>query len=147
MIAERARITAIADGRMTLEPLGSACSSCGSVKSCGTAKLSKLLPSGQRKLSIPAEPGRRVGEEIELTLPESALLAAAAVVYLPPLVGLVSGVMAGGAGVGGPIGAGLGLVLGMLASRVLSRALAGRFEPVPVGSHAPNPIIPIHKEY
>lgn len=155
MIAERARIVSIADGRMLLEPVSSACSSCGSVKSCGTAKLSKVLPSGQRKLSLPAEPGRQVGEEVELTLPESALVAAAAVAYLPPLVGLIFGVVAGGgveggasaAGAGGPIGAALGLALGLLAARVLARSLEGRFDPIPVERHGvPAHIIPIYKE-
>lgn len=147
MIAERARIIAIADGRMLLEPVSSACTSCGSVKSCGTAKLSKMLPSGQRKLSLPAEAGRQVGEEIELTLPESALVAAAAVAYVPPLVGLILGVVAGGAGAGGPVGAALGLALGLLTARWLSRSLEGRFDPVPVDRHsAPAHIIPIYKE-
>ncbi|MDY0012554.1 MAG: SoxR reducing system RseC family protein [Rhodocyclaceae bacterium] len=147
MISERARITAIAGGQMVLEPISSACSSCGSAKSCGTSKLAKLLPSGQRRLVLPLEPGRRVGEEVALTLPESALLAATVVAYLPPLVGLMAGVMAGGAGAGGPIGAGVGLVLGLLVSRWLSRGLAGRFDPILVGRHAaPHPVFPIHKE-
>jgi sigma-E factor negative regulatory protein RseC len=147
MIAERARITAIADGRMMLEPVSSACTSCGSVKSCGTAKLSKMLPSGQRKLVLPLEPGRQVGEEIELTLPESALLAAAAVVYLPPLLGLILGVVAGGAGAGGPVGAALGLGFGLVVARFLARRLQGRFDPVPVGRPGvPAHTIPIYKE-
>jgi sigma-E factor negative regulatory protein RseC len=147
MIAERARIIAIADGRMVLEPVSSACASCGSVKSCGTAKLSKMLPSGQRKLSLPAQPGRRVGEEVELTLPESALLTAAAVAYLPPLLGLILGVVVGGSGAAGPVGAALGLCLGLFAARGLSRSLEGRFDPIPVERHGvPAHIIPIHKE-
>lgn len=147
MIAERARITAIADGRMILEPVSSACTSCGSVKTCGTAKLSKMLPSGQRNLVLPLEPGRQVGEEVELTLPESALLAAAAVVYLPPLLGLILGVVAGGSGSGGPVGAALGLSLGLLAARLLSRSLQCRFDPVPVDrSGVPAHTIPIFKE-
>ena len=147
MIAERARIAAIADGRMILEPVSSACTSCGSVKSCGTAKLGKLLPSGQRKLVLPLQPGRRVGEEIELTLPESALLAATAVAYLPPLLGLLAGVVAGGPGAGGPVGAALGLAAGLLAARWLSRRMEGRFDPIPVDRPAASAhIIPIHKE-
>lgn len=146
MIAERARIVGIAGGRMTLEPLGSACATCGSVKSCGTAKVGKLLPSGQRRLVLPAVAGRRVGEEIELTLPESALLAAAAAAYLPPLVGLIAGVVIGGSGIGGPIGAALGLALGFLAARALARGLAGRVQPVPLGRPVSAHVIPIEKE-
>jgi sigma-E factor negative regulatory protein RseC len=149
MITERARIVAIEHGRMHLEPMASGCASCATASSCGTAKLSKLLPSGRRELVLPAQPGRRVGEEIELALPESALLSAAAVAYLPPLLGVVLGVVAGGTGAGGPLGAAIGLVLGLLSARYISARFAARLTPQPVPSaHSPagHPISIIYEE-
>jgi len=138
MIREQARIVAIEAGRMRLVPLVSGCGSCGKSSDCGTAKLAKLLPSASRELELPAAPAHRVGDVLELGLPEAALLLAALLAYLPPLLGLVAGALLispAGAALQ-PLGALLGTVAGFSASRLLSRLYAGRLTPVPLAPPA-----------
>lgn len=148
MITERARIVAIADGRMHLAPMAAGCASCATASHCGSAKLAKLFPTGQRELVLPHQPGRGVGDEIELMLPEPALLSAAAVAYLPPLLGLVTGAAVGGSGAWGPLGAALGLAIGLGGARFLSARLAARLNPQPAPLHPATafPVFTIHEE-
>ncbi|MCB1958175.1 MAG: SoxR reducing system RseC family protein [Rhodocyclaceae bacterium] len=134
MIREQARIVAIGAGRMTLEPVGGGCGSCGQASGCGTARLARWLPSARRALVLPATPGARIGDLIELALPETALLAASLLAYLPPLAGLVLGALAvSPAGEAlQPLGAALGMVAGFGASRIAGRLFAASMTPVPV---------------
>jgi len=151
MIREQARIVAIEAGRMRLVPLVSGCGSCGKSSDCGTAKLARLLPSASRELELPALPEHRVGDVLELGLPEAALLVAALLAYLPPLLGLVAGALAISP-VGAelqPLGALLGTVAGFSGSRLLSRLYAGRLTPIPLAptEGGIRPIIPLKQEF
>ena len=148
MIREQARIVAIRAGHMHLSPLGGGCGSCSSSAGCGVARLGRLLPSAQRELVLPVDGERRVGDLLELELPESALLAAAAMAYLPPLIGLIGGALAitpSGAALQ-PLGALLGVIAGLSVSRILTRLHRHHLIPRPLNAAAAGIFIPIHKE-
>lgn len=136
MIREQARVASIEGGRMHLQALSSGgCRACASSASCGTAKLGKLLPTVEHALVLPLQPERRVGDLIELELPESALLAAACLAYLPPLAGLLLGALAispAGAALQ-PLGGVLGVIAGLALSRILGRRSSSRLAPRPIG--------------
>ncbi len=151
MIREQARIVAVRDGRMLLEPVNTGCGSCGKASGCGTAKLARWLPSARRTLNLPAVPGARVGGMLELTLPESALLLAALAAYLPPLAGLLLGALAitpAGEALQ-PLGAALGTLAGLALARLGGRLLAHRMTPVPAAPAAASkrPIITLTQEF
>ncbi len=151
MIREQARIVAIEAGRMRLVPLVSGCSSCGKSSDCGSARLARLLPAAQRELELPAAAGHRVGEVLELGLPEGALLVAAVLAYLPPLLGLLAGALLvpPAAAALQPLAALLGTVAGFAVSRLLSRLYAGRMTPVPLApsTGGVRTIIPLEQEF
>ena len=123
MIREQARVIAIHSGRMVLAPGGGDCASCGAAGDCGSAALARLLPRARRELVLPLQAGCRVGDTVELALPESSLPRAAAKAYLPPLAGLVLGAVAiSPAGESlQPLGGLLGMLAGFAAARMLSR--------------------------
>ncbi|MCB1888005.1 MAG: SoxR reducing system RseC family protein [Rhodocyclaceae bacterium] len=151
MIREQARIVALREGRMVLEPVNTGCGSCGKASGCGTARLASWLPSARRSLNLPAVPGARIGEVLEVGLPETALLVAALTAYLPPLLGLVLGALAitpAGEALQ-PLGAALGTLAGLAVSRLSGRLLAHRMTPVPVAAAAASdrPILTLTQEF
>jgi sigma-E factor negative regulatory protein RseC len=128
---EEATVTGIATGgrvEVTVER-GEACHSCaaqGACKTLGGQKRDLVLLVGNE---LDAAPGDRV----RLTIAESAVVKASAVLYLLPALGLIAGAAAGWALAvrqGWPtdlpalIGAAVGLVVGLLAGRLVGGRLA-----------------------
>lgn len=114
------------------------CARCAEGKGCGGGLLGRWL--GNRLHEVRAVAGAddlAPGDRVLLGLPETALLAGAAVVYLAPLLVFLAGAVVGG-WLGGEaadgaqiIGAVIGLGLGLAWVRVYSRrvALDSRFQP------------------
>ena len=114
--------------RVTIER-GEACHACAAQGMC------KALGGQTKDLELVVENriGARPGDRVQLTLAESAVIKASAVLYLLPALGLV-----GGAGVGWALaqryawsadpasigGAALGLIIGLLLARLLGSRLA-----------------------
>ena len=108
-----------------------ACSACGSGGRCA---LRWFASSGRASLEIPARADDRVplqpGDTVVLSIGDGELLRAAALAYLPPLLGLLVGALAArglaGAGEVAALGAALA---GATAGWWLSRGLARRNPP------------------
>ncbi|MCH8895010.1 MAG: SoxR reducing system RseC family protein [Proteobacteria bacterium] len=111
------------------------CERCAEGKGCGGGLLSKLLGDRLFQLRVPVSVGISVGDQVQLGISEGALLGAACLMYLLPLLALISGALIGDF-LGGD---GLALLLGsltLLASFVLLHvfreriARSHRFQPV-----------------
>ncbi|WP_428773037.1 SoxR reducing system RseC family protein [Vibrio sp.] len=67
------------------------CSSCASQKSCGTGVVSKAIGNRNLHWSLNTDQPVKVGQVVEIGLPERSLLQSAALVYLLPLIMLMMG--------------------------------------------------------
>ncbi|MBB4304379.1 sigma-E factor negative regulatory protein RseC [Rhodobium orientis] len=97
------------------------CASCAAKSGCGTAALGSVLGGKASRLRMINDVDARVGDRVVLVLPENALLRAAIVAYMLPLLAMiVAAATAAGFGAG-DLGAGLaaavGLGAGLLAAR------------------------------
>jgi sigma-E factor negative regulatory protein RseC len=69
------------------------CSSCSSQKSCGTGIVSKAVGSKSLYWHLKTSKSVKVGQVVEIGLPEKSLLQSAAIVYIVPLIALVLGAL------------------------------------------------------
>jgi sigma-E factor negative regulatory protein RseC len=74
---------------------GGGCGHCDSEKGCGSGKLSKLFCTKPRQFTVLNEANARVGEEVQITLPDGLLLRSSMLMYVLPLFLLMSGGMLG----------------------------------------------------
>lgn len=120
-----------------------ACGSCGSKSQCGKSQ------TGPRRYAVRNVVGAAPGDTVVVGVPAGAVLRAAALTYLMPvlLVLLGAGLAANWFGDGLPAvgGAVAGLLLGILALRLLSRRAMFTREPK-LASSLKRPFIPIDKE-
>ncbi len=149
MICERGRVVAVESAALWVETISqSSCSSCSAKKGCGQGLMNSLHDGrrNQLRVSLGGQPAERfpVGSDVDIAIPEAALLGGAFIVYLLPLLSMMlimvavahfsSSELLAAAGAAG------GLVLGLLLVRlhaVLSRG-ARRFQPTVVGLHRQN---------
>lgn len=134
MIEERARVVAIEGDHVLVEASAAGgCSACAAHSGCATSKLGRLLRHGPRLWRVQNDQGLQTGDSVVLSLPEEALLAAALAVYLPPLLGLLTGALLAAAlarGDAWPLAGGItGFVLGVAAAHWLGRRQAARYAP------------------
>ena len=105
----------------------SSCGSCGSKGQCGKAQ------AGPRRYAVRNRIGAVPGDLVVVAVPAGAVLRAAALSYLMPLLFLFAGALVGtarwGDGLPAVVGAVLGLVAGLVALRLLSRRAACGAEP------------------
>jgi sigma-E factor negative regulatory protein RseC len=117
-------------------PRSEACHSCAARGAC------KTLGGQTRDVELTVENpiGAEIGDLVRLSLPESAVVQASAVLYLLPALGLIGGAAAGWAAAdsfGWPadpaavLGCLAGLLLGLLMARLLGRAAERRSAFVP----------------
>jgi len=97
----------------------SACGSCGDKGHCGKAQ------TGPRHYALRNTVGAGVGDIVVVSVPEGAVLRAAALSYLMPLLFLFAGALVAAArwgdGLPAVVGAVLGLAAGLVALRMLSQ--------------------------
>lgn len=98
MIEERGRVLSIEEGAVWVETVRrSACDSCQARNGCGQSVLQRLGLGARsgfiRVLDEQAENRRRVGEDVIIGIPESAVLHGSVVVYLIPLLALFAGAL------------------------------------------------------
>ncbi|MDP5293066.1 SoxR reducing system RseC family protein [Oceanimonas sp. CHS3-5] len=141
MIEEIATVTAVHDGRVEVSCFSkSACGQCRQSSTCGTGLVSKALPGRDHRFVIATELTLQPGQQVRIGIPEQSLITGALLVYLLPLLCLLTGgLVAGWAGlgegasiVGALAGGGLGFAL---ASRLSRRR--GHDQPVILGSLLP----------
>ena len=98
MIEERGRVLSVEKGAVWVETVRrSACDSCQARNGCGQSVLQRLGLGARsgfvRVLDEQAESRRRVGEEVIIGIPESAVLHGSVVVYMIPLLALFAGAL------------------------------------------------------
>lgn len=105
-----------------VEALPSACAKCGDKGGCGKGQ------AGPRRYAVRNTVGARVGDRVVLSVPEGAVLKAAALSYLMPLAFVIGGGAAGMAWMGDGLpaigGAAAGLLAGLAVLRVWNAHLA-----------------------
>lgn len=139
MIEERALVTETEQGYVWLEiQRQSACGSCHTQQSCGTAAVAKLWGGKAIRLRVRSDLPLQRGDEVWVGIAEKSLLRGALLVYLMPLLLLFAGALLGQAtfAVAGEelvvLTGAAGLLLGLLMVRALARRTAEdvRYQPV-----------------
>lgn len=132
MLMEQGRVVAIDPDRLWVEVVRhTACGGCAAKSDCGTGLIEQWFA---RPILLPIDraecPGLldsvAIGDRIEFGLPENAILSAALVTYLPPILALVLGGWLGAVGGGywginSDLAAGIGVLLGLSSVLVVSR--------------------------
>jgi sigma-E factor negative regulatory protein RseC len=72
-----------------------ACGACGARAACGTSLLDRFLGRRPLHLRVVNVLDARIGEQVVIGVPETALLQAAVSAYLVPMVGLILGAILG----------------------------------------------------
>lgn len=113
-------IVATEAGLAWVEPAQNSCAACAAGQGCAAVKLSRLWRNGPERYQVLNPIAATVGERVQVAVPERALLAAAGVAYLLPLLGLFTGALAAvfalpqwPADGSAALGAAMGLLLGI----------------------------------
>lgn len=95
MIEERGRVLSVEQGAVWVETVRhSACSSCQARAGCGQSLLQRLGVGARQGFIRALDDGRcRVGDEVLIAIPESAVLRGSALVYMLPLLALFAGAL------------------------------------------------------
>ncbi len=90
MIEEAGRVIAVDGDQAWVRTIQvSACQSCAARKGCGHGLLSSVGEGRGTEVRVPNVLGVRVGDDVVLGVPESALLGASALMYLVPLLTMI----------------------------------------------------------
>ncbi len=126
----RAVVLELRGDQAAIAPVGNfGCSHCNSGNGCGSGKLARMFCSNKpRKFIANNSAQARVGDEVNVVLPEGMLLHSSLLMYMLPLMLLLGGALLG-ASLGGTDAARdgyavLGALLGLLAGFAASRAIA-----------------------
>lgn len=129
MLLETGRVVAVDGDGVWVETIRkTTCGSCAAQKGCGHGLLNRIS-DGHRSL-IRALPGRisaaqcRVDDEVQISIPEEVILRGSLVVYILPLLAMLTGAAAGAnlvpasADLGSAHGAVVGIAIGFALVRV-----------------------------
>jgi sigma-E factor negative regulatory protein RseC len=105
---------------------GGGCGACGGGKGCGSGKLAEAFCVRPRQFRARNDVQARVGEEVEITVTDGALLRSALTLYGLPLMSLFAGALLGARWQGGDGGAAFGALAGLVAGFALAAAIAAR---------------------
>ena len=95
MIEERVEVVRVAEGRAWVQPANrSGCSRCDAGEGCGAGLWQRAFGLRSRQIVL-ANDQLQVGDQLLLSIAESALLSSAAMLYLLPLVTLIIGALFG----------------------------------------------------
>ncbi len=128
MLEMRAIIIQVEGDYASVQPLNTGgCGHCNSEGGCGSGTLTKLFCSSKpRHFKVRNEVCARVGDEVQVSVPDGVLLRGAMKLYVLPLILLLAGGIAGGGLVDEPssrdayavVGAIGGLLLGFVLARL-----------------------------
>ena len=131
MLEMRAIIIQVEGEEASVQPLGGGCGNCDSEGGCGSGTLSKLFCSSKpRQFKVRNIARAKVGDEVQVSLPDGVLLRGAMKMYVLPLILLmVGGIVGSGFADKGPLhdayavaGAVIGVLLGFALARLSSGA-------------------------
>lgn len=128
MMEMRAIVIQLQGEDASVQPVGTGgCGHCDSEGGCGSSTLTKLFCSNKpRHFKVRNEVSAKVGDEVQISIPDGALLRGAMKMYVLPLILLLAGGIAGG-GLAGEsavrdayavAGAVIGLLLGFILARL-----------------------------
>ncbi|CAA0080595.1 SoxR reducing system RseC family protein [Zhongshania aliphaticivorans] len=127
MITETGRVVGIEDKALWVETIRrSTCGSCAAQKGCGQGLMNKATDGRRNQLRVllgsQSADAFHLDDEVEISIPERALITGAMMVYLLPLLSMIAGMAlasqyASSDGVAA-VGALLGFVLGMVFVRL-----------------------------
>ncbi len=143
LIIETAKVIAVEQGKATVECVSkSACGSCGSAEHCGNSSLAKAFPRRTHHIQVELTENVKPGEQIELALNAKNIIHSALIIYLMPLLLLISGAGIGRAifkpsqqELGSMLLGGLGLACGFVLVKLYSKRYGQqqRFRPQMLG--------------
>lgn len=133
MIEMRAIVIQLQGDEASVSPIGTGgCGHCDSEGGCGSGTLTKLFCSNKsRNFKVRNEISAKVGDEVQISIPDGALLRGTMKMYVLPLILLLAGGMTGASLAGGEAavrdayavaGAIIGLLLGFLMAKLSPRA-------------------------
>lgn len=125
MLETRAIVIKLEGREAVVESLqGGGCGACGS-QGCGSGKLAEAFCVRPRQFRALNEVNAQVGEEVEISVKDGALVRSALTLYGMPLVALFAGAVLGTYGAAGAAGSDEGAAVGALAGLLAGVALAG----------------------
>jgi len=129
MLEMRAIVVQVDGGDASVEPLDAGgCGHCNSEGGCGSGALTKMFCSSKpRQFRVRNAVRARVGDEVQVSVPDGVLLRGAVKMYVLPLILLLAGGIAGAGFAGTTVsrdalavaGAAIGLLLGFILARLL----------------------------
>ncbi|MFA6015509.1 MAG: SoxR reducing system RseC family protein [Gallionellaceae bacterium] len=142
MLETRAIVVKIHGNEAFVESKGGAgCGNCDSEKGCGSSKLTQLFCSKPRQFKVLNEVNAKVGDEVQITLPQGVLLRSAILMYGIPLSMLLSGGMLGAHWAADPASrdgyAAIGSLVGLVGGFILAKWMAKRQHVMAVASSLP----------
>ncbi len=131
MLDTRAIVVRVEGKEAVVEAVhGGGCGACAG-GSCSSGSMSKMLCVKPRQFRVRNEIGAQIGDEVEVSVAEGALLRSALTLYALPMALLFAGAVAGSswAGAGGhDAGAAAGAAVGLLSGFALARIITSRPE-------------------
>lgn len=128
MIEMRAIVVQLQGEDASVRPIGTGgCGHCNSEGGCGSSTLTKMFCSDKpRQFKVRNEVSAKVGDEIQVSIPDGVLLRGAMKMYVLPLIlllvgGIAGSSLAGGETVGRDAYAVAGAVIGLLLGYILAR--------------------------
>lgn len=127
MIEMRAIVIHVDGSNASVQPVGTGgCGHCDSEGGCGSSTLTKVFCGNKpRQFKVRNEVNARIGDEIQVSIPDGVLLRGAIKMYVLPLILLLAGGIAGvgmaGDGAGRDAYAVAGAVIGLLLGFVLAK--------------------------
>ncbi len=142
MICERGRVVAVEGDGLWVETVQqSSCASCSAQKGCGQGLMNSLHDGKRNQIKVACSSHQHfnIGDEVDIAIPESALLGGAFLMYLLPLFTMLAGMGVfsryfaadGMAALGAALGLAAGLV-GVRAHSLFSSSVS-RYTPTVLG--------------
>lgn len=138
MLEMRAIVIRVEGDDASVQPVGtSGCGHCSTEGGCGSGTLTKMFCSNKpRHFTVSNKAQAKVGDEVQISIPDGVLLRGAAKMYMVPLVLLLIGGFLGASLAGGVDGrdayAVAGAVCGLLLGFVLARLSPGAGQAVAI---------------
>lgn len=118
-----------------VQPAVSGCGRCGETGGCGSGLLNQALrPQKNQIYRVANRIGAQVGDNVTISVPDGAVLRAALLAYLLPVLLVIAGAAAGtlfsSSDAVAVLGASIGLMLGLIFLRLAQRRLVVVGEPL-----------------
>ena len=95
MITERATVVAVEGDKVTVEAaIKTTCNGCQAQSDCGSGAIATAFAPKVQRLELTSPLPVKVGDEVSVGIPEAGVLSASALLYIVPLLVLISSALA-----------------------------------------------------